>query len=91
MRNCSLDTLKELLHIVDEVLGLNGRAAGFTADSPLMGAVPELDSMAVIGLINLIEERFGFFVGEDEVDASTFASVGSLLAYIEEKLASAKD
>lgn len=51
-----------------------------------MGALAELDSMAVIGLLNLIEERFGFYVGEDEVDAETFATVGSLLAYVTEKL-----
>lgn len=81
-----MDTQKELLDIIDEALSLGGRAADFDASTHLMGALAELDSMAVIGLINLIEERFGFYVGEDEVDAETFATVGSLLAYVTEKL-----
>ncbi|MDO9598617.1 MAG: phosphopantetheine-binding protein [Azoarcus sp.] len=81
-----MDTEKRLLDIVDEALTLGGRAAGFDLETPLMGALPELDSMAVIGLINLMEERFGFVVGEDEVDASTFETVGSLLAYVTDKL-----
>lgn len=81
-----MDTQKELLDIIDEALSLDGRAADFDASTQLMGALAELDSMAVIGLINLIEERFGFYVGEDEVDAETFATVGSLLAYVTEKL-----
>ena len=81
-----MDTQKELLDIIDEALSLGGRAADFDASTQLMGALVELDSMAVIGLINLIEERFGFYVGEDEVDAETFATVGSLLAYVTEKL-----
>lgn len=85
-----MDTLKELLDIIDEALSLDGRAAEFGVETLLMGALPELDSMAVIGLINLIEERFGFFVGEDEVDGATFETVGSLLAYVDEKLAEAR-
>lgn len=86
MRSFSLDTQSELLDIIDEALSLEGRGRQFDASTALMGALPELDSMAVIGLINLIEERFGFSVGEDEVDAGTFESVGSLLAYVQEKL-----
>lgn len=82
-----MDIHTELLDIIDEALSLEGRAAQFDSETRLMGALPELDSMAVIGLINLIEERFGFAIGEDEVDASTFETVGSLRAYVEGKIA----
>ncbi|MFT3759452.1 acyl carrier protein [Thauera sp.] len=82
----SLDIQNQLLGIIDEALGLEGRGASFDHSTPLMGGQPELDSMAVIGLINLIEERFGFFVGEDEVDGATFETVGTLLAYVKGKL-----
>lgn len=81
-----MDTKKEVLDILDEVLSLKGRAAGFDMDSPLLGALPELDSMAVVGLINMIEERFGVIVEDDEVDGSTFETVGSLVAYVETKV-----
>ena len=47
------DELKSLL----DVLSLNGRAQAFTADTPLLGAVPELDSMAVVAIIARIEEH----------------------------------
>lgn len=75
-----------MLAIIDEVLSLNGRAKAFTDETPLLGAVPELDSMAVVGLINMLEERFGFVVDDDEIDGSTFASVGVLVAFVEGKL-----
>lgn len=82
-----MDIKKEVLAIIDEVLSLGGRAHSFDLDTPLLGAVPELDSMAVVGVINLIEERFGFVVEDDEIDGSAFATVGSLVDFVEGKLA----
>lgn len=81
-----MDITKEVLGILDEVLSLNGRAAAFTHDTPLLGAVPELDSMAVVGVINLMEERFDFFVEDDEIDGATFDTVGTLVEFIQGKL-----
>lgn len=78
---------KEVLTILDDVLGLQGRALEFGPDTPLLGAVPELDSMAVIGVINALEEHFDFVTGDDEVDGSTFEYVGSLLDFVRVKLA----
>lgn len=81
-----MDARKEVLSILDDVLSLNGRAAAFGDDTPLLGAVPELDSMAVVGVINMLEERFGFFVDDDEIDGATFETVGTLVAFVEAKL-----
>jgi acyl carrier protein len=81
-----LDIKKEVLAILDEVLSLNGRAASFELDTALLGAVPELDSMAVVGVINMLEERFGFIVEDDEIDGTAFATVGSLVEFVEGKL-----
>ncbi len=77
----------EVLTILDDVLSLNGRTLSFSADTPLLGAVPELDSMAVVGVINMLEERFGVYVEDDEIDGSTFATVGSLVEFVATKLA----
>ena len=52
-----------------------------------MGALPELDSMAVIGLINAMQERFGFYIEDDEIDGSAFATVGAMVDFVENKLA----
>lgn len=81
-----MDIKHQVLQVVDEVLALNGRALTFDLDTPLLGAVPELDSMAVVGVINLLEERFGFYVEDDDIDGATFATVGSLVAFVSGKL-----
>jgi len=82
-----LNTHKEVLSLLDEVLNLNGRSAEFSASTPLLGAIPELDSMAVVSLITGLEERFGFTVDDDEIEGSTFATVGSLVEFVDGKLA----
>ena len=83
----SSEVLSEVLSILDEVLSLKGRAQAFTLETSLLGALPELDSMAVVALITMFEERFGFFVEDDEIDGSAFASVGSLTSFVQGKLA----
>jgi acyl carrier protein len=81
-----LDTQKVVNRILDDVLGLGGRAVAFDAATPLMGAVPQLDSMTVATLLNTIEEQFGFTIEDDEIDGATFATVGSLVSFVEGKL-----
>ncbi len=81
-----MDIQKEVLAILDDVLSLDGRAHEFDGDTPLLGAVPELDSMAVVGVINMLEERFGFFVEDDEIDGATFETVGTLVDFVTAKL-----
>jgi acyl carrier protein len=78
--------MREVLAILDEVLSLGGRANGFSRETELLGVLPELDSMAVVGVINMLEERFGFTVEDDEIDGSSFATVGSLVAFVDGKL-----
>ena len=82
-----MDVNKEVLRILDEVLSLNGRSVGFTRETHLLGAIPELDSMAVVSLITGIEEQLGVMVDDDEIDGETFATVGSLTDFVAAKLA----
>ena len=42
--------------------------------------------MAVVGVINMLEESFGFVIEDDEIDGSSFATVGTLVAFVESKL-----
>jgi acyl carrier protein len=78
-------THQEVIQLLDEILSLKGRSASFTADTPLLGAVPELDSMAVVALIAGLEEHFGFVADDDEIDGSLFATVGTLTAFVDSK------
>jgi acyl carrier protein len=59
----------------------------FDRDSPLLGAVPEFDSMAVVGILTAIEEHFGVSIADDEVSADHFMTVGTLVDFVEGKLA----
>lgn len=83
-----MDIKKETLEILDEILSLNGRALGFSRETPLLGAIPELDSMAVVSLITALEERLGLVVDDDEIDGGTFATVGTLVDFVSGKLSS---
>ncbi len=77
-----MDIQSEVLRALDEVLSLQGRSSSFTADTPLLGAVPELDSMAVVTLITTLEERFGLVINDDDITGETFATVGSLVQFV---------
>ena len=81
-----MDITKEVLRILDEVLSLNGRSALFTSATPLLGAIPELDSMAVVTLITTLEDQLGLVVDDDDIDGTTFATVGSLADFVRNKL-----
>jgi acyl carrier protein len=82
-----MEVQKEVLRVLDEVLSLGGRASAFNRDTHLIGAIPELDSMAVVALITTLEERFGLVVDDDDIDGGTFATVGSLTDFVSAKLA----
>ncbi len=82
-----MDIRNEVVAVLDEVLSLKGRASEFALDTPLLGALPELDSMAVIALITTLEEHFGFIVEDDEIDGSVFATLATLVDFVHSKLA----
>lgn len=81
-----MDVTREVINVLDEVLSLGGRASAFNRDTPLLGAIPELDSMAVATLITTLEERFGFVI-DDDLDGGTFATVGTLADFVGAHLA----
>lgn len=76
----------EVVGIVCETLQLNGESRALTRESPLLGAIPEFDSMAVVTVLTAIEEQFGIIIDDDEVDAEVFETVGSLAGFVEQKL-----
>lgn len=78
---------QEVLRVLDETLSLGGRSASFTRDTALLGAIAELDSMAVVTLITALEEQLGITVDDDDIDGDTFATVGALVDFASSKLA----
>ena len=77
--------IEDVRTVVGDALALGGRTLAMTPATPLLGAIPELDSMAVVNLILRLEEHFGIEVADDEIEASTFATLGSLSAFVEQK------
>jgi len=68
--------------VLTDVLGLDPeRVAGFDESTPLFGALPEFDSMAVAGLLTELEERLGILIEDHEVDADMMETFGALLTF----------
>lgn len=82
------DTDRRLRAILTDVLGLKqGQADQFDADTGLFGHLPELDSMAVAGLLTEMEDRLDIVIDDDEVDGELLETYGALLAFAEAKSA----
>jgi acyl carrier protein len=84
--NETADTDTVLRQVLQDVLGLSReRAAAFTPATGLFGHLPELDSMAVAGLLTEIEDRLGIVIDDDEVDGEMLETYGALLAFVRAK------
>lgn len=80
-------TIDDVKGILKDVLQLGPRADSLAAQTALFGGIPEFDSFAVVSVITAVEERFGFVIEDDEINADTFATVGSLTEFVDRKLA----
>jgi acyl carrier protein len=78
--------IHDVITLIGETLQIKDQAQAFDADTPLLGHIPELDSMAVVTLITSMEEQFDIMIDDDEISADTFATVGTLAAFVDEKL-----
>ena len=79
-------TIDEVKAVIGEALQIGDRTQSFTEETALLGAIPELDSMAVVTIITALEENFDMIVEDDEISAETFETLGSLCRFIEQKL-----
>jgi acyl carrier protein len=79
-------TLETVTKLLGSTLQLGPRAAALTANSKLLGEIPEFDSMAVVSVIAMIEEQFDVSIHDDEISADVFETVGSLTRFVEGKL-----
>lgn len=84
-RTIDVDSLMRAL--LRDVLGLTqSQVDAFEADTPLFGALPELDSMAVAGLLTEMEDRFDILIEDDDIDGDTFETFGTLVAFAQAKI-----
>ncbi|MEQ8412555.1 MAG: acyl carrier protein [Erythrobacter sp.] len=79
---------RELKSIIADVLGIDAaQAEAMGPDSGLFGHLPELDSMAVAGLLTEMEDRLEIVIEDDDVDGEMLETYGGLLGFAETKLA----
>ncbi|WP_404379887.1 acyl carrier protein [Caenispirillum salinarum] len=81
-----MTTLDHVKGLLGEVLQLGPRAETLTADTPLLGSLPEFDSMAVATVIAGLEDRFDIVIEDDDLSVEVFETVGSLCALVDDKL-----
>lgn len=71
--------LKDTLVLGDEVDLLDSR-------SPLLGVIPELDSVGVVSVLTALEDEFDIAVADDEISAAVFKTLGTLTDFLQEKI-----
>lgn len=81
-----MTTSERLKRILNSTLQLGSRADLLTAESRLLGSIPEFDSMAVVAVLTMIEDEFGISVDDDEVSGELFETLGALSAFVDGKV-----
>ena len=81
-----MDIQSEVIAILQSTLGLPEGAIAPDPATRVLGVIPEMDSMSVVGVLTTLEEQYGIMIEDDEIDADVFATVGSLAAFVESKL-----
>lgn len=80
------DTDLILRQVLADVLGLSAeRVAALGSDSGLFGDLPELDSMAVAGLLTELEDRLDILIDDEDVDGEMLETYGGLLSFLTDK------
>ena len=78
-----LATVRDILR---NTLQMGDRADRLEAGSPLLGHVPEFDSMAVVAVLTAVEDHYGIVIDDGDISADVFATVGSLSEFVEHQI-----
>jgi acyl carrier protein len=74
--------IEQLKYLIIEQLNPNLTPEELDADASILEGGLGLDSIMVVALINLLEERFAFTFAEDELNMDTFANLRTLANFI---------
>ena len=87
MTNTPARTEAIIRSILSDLLGLSPmQVSQMDNDTELFGALPELDSMAVAGLLTEMEDRLDITIDDDDVDGELFTTFGNLVAFAKAKV-----
>ncbi len=75
-------TIEELKDLIADNLDVNIHRDSINPDEPLLEEGLKLDSLAIVELITLSEEKFGIQFGENDLTMDAFANLRSLAGVI---------
>jgi acyl carrier protein len=81
----STEALPTVINTLVDVLGVDPES--LDASTPLFGSMPEFDSLAIVEVISILEDRFGFEMDESDISLDVFGTVGSLASYLDARAA----
>jgi acyl carrier protein len=79
--------VESVTEVVVETLGIEDRAQTLSASTPLFGAMPELDSLAVLELVTRLEARFELQIEDEDITGEVFETIGSLAEFVQQSRA----
>lgn len=80
------DLLPLVAGVVNDVLALPAPGVAARADEPLIGHVPELDSMGIVTVAMSLEELFGIAFDDEDFTAENFVTLGALTQLVQSKV-----
>jgi acyl carrier protein len=89
MQPANTSTIEQVKSILVTTLGVEDRAPSIDASTPLLGGLPEMDSLAVVELVATLEARFDITIDDDDITTDTFQTLDSLTTLIDDKLRAA--
>lgn len=84
-KKMTMQIIVQLKEIIANKLDLNIAAADVTPDAALFEEGLGLDSIAIVELIALVEDEFGFEFDEDHLNLEAFHDVQTLADFIAEQ------
>lgn len=78
--------IEQVLEVLAESLPLPETTYQMGEQAPLLGAIPELDSMTITGIIAGLEKNFDIVFDDEDLDAGAFQTVGTLRDLIASKM-----
>ena len=76
----------EIKELALNILQIHASADSITIDAPLLGHIPEFDSMSVVAILTAVEDQYGVAIDDDEVSADVFESWRTLTEFVMGKL-----
>ena len=80
-----MSLINEVKSLLQETLQLD-EVMSWEADTEILGAIPEFDSMAIVTVLTMVEEHYGVAIDDDEVSAEIFETLASVTAFVAEKV-----